>query len=33
VAGSLMVLADQVCRAIAWVYENAAHLGSDATQL
>ena len=29
VGGSLMVLANQVCRAIAWVYENAAHLGSD----
>jgi arylformamidase len=29
VGGSLMVLADQVRRAIAWVYENAAHLGID----
>jgi arylformamidase len=33
VAGSLMVLADQVRRAIAWVYENAAHLGIDPNQL
>jgi arylformamidase len=33
VGGSLMVLADQVCRAIAWVYENAAHLGSDSKQI
>jgi arylformamidase len=33
VGGSLRVLADQVCRAIAWVYENAAHIGSDPTQL
>jgi arylformamidase len=33
VGGSLMVLADQVRRAIAWVYENAAHLGSDPSQL
>jgi arylformamidase len=28
-----MVLADQVRRAIAWVYDNAAHLGSDPNQL
>ena len=28
-----MVLADQVCRAIAWVYDNAAHLGGDPKQL
>jgi arylformamidase len=28
VGGSLMVLADQVRRAIAWVYDNAAHLDS-----
>ena len=27
VGGSLMVLADQVRRAIAWVYDNTAHLG------
>ena len=33
VGGSLRVLADQVCRAIAWVYENAAHVGSDLNQL
>ena len=30
VGGSLIVLADQVRRAIAWVYENAGHLGIDA---
>src|SRR6266851_7082961 len=29
VGGSLMMLADQVRRAIAWVYDNAAHLGID----
>ena len=33
VGGSLMVLADQVRRAIAWVYDNALHLGSDPKQL
>jgi arylformamidase len=33
VGGSLMVLADQVRRAIAWVYENAAHLGSDRNRI
>ena len=33
VGGSLMVLADQVCRAVAWVYDNAAHLGSDPNRL
>jgi arylformamidase len=33
VGGSLMVLADQVRRAIAWVYDNAAHLDSDADRL
>jgi arylformamidase len=33
VGGSLMVLADQVRRAIAWVYDNTAHLGSDPNQL
>jgi arylformamidase len=33
VGGSLMVLADQVRRAIAWVYDNAAHLGGDPNQL
>jgi arylformamidase len=33
VGGSLMVLADQVRRAIAWVYRNAVRFGIDATQL
>jgi arylformamidase len=33
VGGSLMVLADQVRRAIAWVYDNAARFGIDPTQL
>jgi arylformamidase len=33
VGGSLMVLADQVCRAVAWVYDNAARLGSDPNRL
>ena len=33
VAGSLMVLADQVRRAIAWVYRNAVCFGIDTTQL
>jgi arylformamidase len=33
VGGSLMVLADQVRRAIAWVYDNAAHFGSDPNRL
>src|ERR1700736_2727912 len=33
VGGSLMVLADQVRRAIAWVYDNAAHLGVDRNQI
>jgi arylformamidase len=33
VGGSLMVLAGQVRRAIAWVYDNAAHLGVDPNQL
>jgi hypothetical protein len=32
-AAASLVLADQVRRAIAWVYDNAAHLGSDPTQL
>src|SRR5438034_7386414 len=31
--GSLLVLADQVRRAVAWVYENIAHFGGDAGQL
>ena len=33
VGGSLMVLADQVRRAIAWVCRNAVRFGIDATQL
>src|SRR6266851_1227665 len=33
VGGSLMVLADQVRRAIAWVYDNAAHLDRDPNRL
>jgi arylformamidase len=33
VGGSLMVLADQVRRAVAWVYENAARIGIDPNQL
>jgi arylformamidase len=33
VGGSLMVLADQVCRAVAWVYENAARFGGDPRRL
>src|SRR5271156_515141 len=33
VGGSFMVLADQVRRAIAWVYDNAAHFGGDPNQL
>ena len=33
VGGNLMVLADQVRRAIAWVYENAAHFGGDPNRL
>jgi arylformamidase len=33
VGGSLMVLADQVCRAVAWVYENAAYFGGDPNRL
>ena len=33
VDGSLMVLADQVRRAIAWIYENVAHFGGDPSQL
>ena len=31
--GSLMVLADQVRRAVAWVYENIARLGADPSRL
>jgi arylformamidase len=33
VGGSLKVLADQVRRAIAWVYENAGHLGIDRNRI
>jgi len=33
VGGSLMLLADQVRRAIAWVYENAAYLNGDPNRL
>ena len=33
VGGSLMVLADQVRRAIAWVYENAGYLGIDRNRI
>jgi arylformamidase len=33
VAGSLMVLADQVRRAIAWVYRNIARFGGDPSRL
>jgi arylformamidase len=33
VGGNLMVLADQVCRAVAWVYRNAAHFGGDPNRL
>jgi arylformamidase len=33
VGGNLMVLADQVCRAVAWVYRNAAQFGGDPNRL
>jgi arylformamidase len=33
VGGSLMVLSDQVRRAIAWIYDNAARLGIDRNQI
>lgn len=33
VGGSLIVLADQVCRAIAWVYRNAARFGGDPNRI
>jgi arylformamidase len=33
VGGSLMVLSEQVCRAIAWVYENASQFGGDPNRL
>jgi len=33
VGGNLMVLADQVCRAVAWVYRNAARFDGDPNRL
>ena len=33
VGGSLMVLADQVCRAVAWIYDNIARFGGDPKRL
>ena len=33
VGGSLIMLADQVRRAVAWLYDNAARFGIDPTQL
>jgi arylformamidase len=33
VGGSLIVLADQVCRAVAWVYRNAGSFGGDPNRL
>jgi|HubBroStandDraft_6_1064221.scaffolds.fasta_scaffold72776_3 hypothetical protein len=33
VGGSLVVLADQVRRAVAWVYDSAELLGSDRNQI
>jgi arylformamidase len=33
VGGNLMVLADQVCRAVAWVYKNAARFDGDPNRL
>ena len=33
VGGSLLIMADQVCRAIAWVYRNAARFGGDPGRL
>jgi arylformamidase len=33
VGGNLMVLADQVCRAAAWVYQNAARFDGDPNRL
>ena len=33
VGGSLLAMADQVCRAIAWVHRNAATFGGDASRI
>jgi arylformamidase len=33
VGGNLMVLADQVCRAVAWVYKNAVRFDGDPNRL
>jgi arylformamidase len=33
VGGNLMVLTDQVCRAVAWVYKNAARFDGDPNRL
>jgi arylformamidase len=33
VGGNLMVLADQVCRAVAWLYKNAARFDGDPNRL
>jgi arylformamidase len=33
VGGSLIVLADQVCRAVAWIHRNAADFGGDPNRL
>jgi len=33
VGGSLIVLADQVCRVVAWVYRNATRFGGDPNRL
>jgi arylformamidase len=33
VGGNLRVLADQVCRAVAWLYDNAAHFNADPNRL
>jgi arylformamidase len=33
VGGNLMIVADQVRRAVAWVYENAARFGGDRNRL
>ena len=33
VGGDLRVLADQVCRTVAWLYDNAAHFNADPNRL